>query len=89
VERDIESYFCKKVRGLGGWAFKWVSPGQSGVPDRIVLLPGGVVWFVELKCPGGRLSARQRYMGALLRSFGMNYTVIWTKEQTDAWIGTL
>jgi hypothetical protein len=89
VERDIEIYFCRKVRGLGGWAFKWVCPGHSGVPDRIVLLPGGAVWFVELKQPGGRLSALQRAVGALLKRLGMNYCVIWTTEQVDEWIATL
>jgi hypothetical protein len=89
VERDTERYFCRRVKAIGGYAFKWTSPGQRGVPDRIVLLPGGKVWFVELKAPGGRLSALQRHIGALLLKLGMNYTVLWTKEQVDEWIAAL
>jgi hypothetical protein len=87
-EVDIERYFCRQVKARGGYAFKWVSPGQRGVPDRIVLLPGGKVWFVELKAPGGRLSALQQFVGALLLRLGFHYTVIWTKEQVDEWITT-
>ena len=88
MEKDIERYFCRQVKAIGGYAFKWVSPGRRGVPDRIVLLPGGKVWFVELKAAGGRLSALQRFIGSLLVKLGMNYTVIWTKEQVDEWTTT-
>ncbi len=89
MEKDIERYFCRRVKAIGGYAFKWVSPGQRGVPDRIVLLPGGKVWFVELKAAGGRLSALQRFIGSLLLKLGMNYTVIRAKEQVDEWITTM
>ena len=48
-ERDIEVLLRDGVKQLGGKAYKWVSPGNAGVPDRIVILPGGKVIFVELK----------------------------------------
>ena len=64
-------------------AYKWVSPGRAGVADRIVLLPGGVVWFVELKTVRGRLSPWQKVFAADMRRMGMNYIVIRSKEEVD------
>ncbi|MGN7309247.1 VRR-NUC domain-containing protein, partial [Bacillus subtilis] len=51
-ESQIESYLRDKIKALGGIAYKFVSPGNSGVPDRMVLLPKGRTVFVELKAPG-------------------------------------
>ena len=51
-EREVEAALVKAVKARGGICPKWVSPGLDGVPDRIVLLPGGKVGFVELKAPG-------------------------------------
>ena len=61
LEKDIERALVEKVKKRGGYCLKWVCPGWTGVPDRIVLLPGGKVVFVELKRPkGGRLSPMQK-----------------------------
>ena len=51
-ERVVEQALVKAVHNRGGYCPKWVSPGLDGVPDRIVLLPGGKIGFVELKAPG-------------------------------------
>ena len=51
-EKDIEQYLVNKVRQCGGKAYKFVSPGNSGVPDRLVIFPNGEVIFVELKASG-------------------------------------
>lgn len=59
AERDVEARLVRGVRKLGGVCWKWVSPGRRGVPDRIVLLPHGVVAFVELKTEDGDLSPLQ------------------------------
>lgn len=52
-ESEIEARLVRGVKALGGVAYKFVSPGNVGVPDRVVVLPGGRVIFVELKAEGG------------------------------------
>ena len=89
LERDIERYLVRRTIEQGGVAYKWVSPGRVGVADRIVLLPGGVVWFVELKTVKGRLSPWQKVFAADMRRMGMNYIVIRSKEEVDAYLGGL
>ena len=51
-EKRVEKIFADAVKKMGGMAVKFVSPGLDGVPDRIVLLPGRKIAFVELKAPG-------------------------------------
>ena len=83
LEKDIERYLVRRAIEHGGKAYKWVSPGHVGVADRIVLLPGGVVWFVELKSPTGRLSPLQKIFAADMVRMGMNYIVIRSKGEVD------
>ncbi len=59
LERDIERILVSEVRKVGGKAYKWVSPGNAGVPDRIVIFPGKTPVFVELKTDGGSLTKLQ------------------------------
>jgi hypothetical protein len=60
LEKDIERRLRREVEACGGLCLKWVCPGWAGVPDRLVLLPGGRIIFVELKRPkGGVVSALQ------------------------------
>lgn len=76
LEKDIEKRLVREVKKLGGLCLKWVSPGNSGVPDRIVLMPGGKAIFVELKRPGGREGGLQRYWKATLETLGFDcYTI--------------
>lgn len=75
MEKDIESYLCKQVKTLGGLALKWVSPGFDGVPDRIILLPGGRVVFAELKDTGKTPRKKQRYRHQQLRALGFEVFV--------------
>ena len=86
LEKDIERYLVRRVAERGGVAYKWVSPGRVGVADRIVMLPGGRVWFVELKTVKGRLSPLQKVFAADMARMGMNYLVIKSKEEVDQWI---
>jgi len=83
LERDIERYLVRRAIEHGGKAYKWVSPGHVGVADRIVLLPGGVVWFVELKTAKGRLSPLQKVFAADMARMGINYIVIRSKGEVN------
>ena len=83
-ERDIEAYLRNRVKELGGWAPKWVSPGNNGVPDRIVIFPGGRIVFVELKAPGIKPRPLQLAQHRALQNLGCDVRVIDSKEQVDA-----
>lgn len=73
LEKQIEEKLRKSIKAMGGLCLKWVSPGYTGVPDRIVLLPGGRIIFVELKAPGKKERPRQRYVQSVLK--GLGFTV--------------
>ena len=70
IERRLKREVEKTV--LGAACMKWVCPGYSGVPDRIILLPGGKIVFVELKAPGKHERARQEYVHTRLRKLGFD-----------------
>ena len=59
AEKIIEQKLVRAVKMMGGLAPKFVSPGLNGVPDRIVLLPGAKLAFVELKADGKKLRPLQ------------------------------
>ena len=81
MEKHIEAYLVKRIKALGGIAYKW--RGHGGAADRIIVLPDGTVWFVEVKTIGGRLSALQKVFAADMARLKQRYTVLWTKEQVD------
>lgn len=85
-EQDVEKYLREKVRQAGGRAYKWVSPGNSGVPDRIVLLPGNRTVFVELKAPGRKPTPLQRAQAAKIETTGHTVLVIDSKDGVDQFI---
>lgn len=88
LERELEARLTRAVRARGGLCLKWVSPGASGVPDRIVLLPGGQVVFVELKRPrGGRVSALQRYWARELTRLGFACCLARTEADVAQLVG--
>lgn len=69
-ESEIERVLVEEVKRLGGRAYKWTSPGNDGVPDRIVFLPDARVIFVELKTDTGRLSPLQKIQIDRLKKLG-------------------
>lgn len=78
LEKEIEKKLRERVEKYGGRCLKWVCPGWSGVPDRIILLPGGRVRFVETKRPkGGQLSELQKWWAKKLIDLGFNYWTVW------------
>lgn len=87
TEKEIEMYLREKVKtDLRGKAYKWVSPGNDGVPDRIVCLPNGKVVFVELKAPGEKPRPQQTARIDELRRLGFRVEVLDSKEDVDLFI---
>lgn len=90
IEKDIEKYFCWTVERLGGKTWKFTSPSNRGVSDRIACLPDGSTWFVELKRPkGGKLSELQKLFAWDMARLGQRYACLWTKEGVDKWVQAL
>ena len=85
-EASIERRLVDGIRKAGGLALKFTSPGHSGVPDRIVLLPGGRVVFVELKTETGRLSPLQAAVHRQFRSYGMDVRTLRGKQEVEGFI---
>ncbi len=70
VEKNIEVHLRDRAKVLGGKAYKFVSPGNDGMPDRLVCLPGGRIAFVETKAPGKKSTPLQLKKQAELRAMG-------------------
>lgn len=85
-ESEIEKYLKREVEKLGGLCLKFTSPGQRGVPDRIVLFPKNNVYFIELKNEQGRLSVIQKKVLAVLNRLGFRTYVLKSKEEVDQFI---
>lgn len=78
LEKDLEAKLRKEIQKRGGLCLKWVCPGWSGVPDRIVLLPGARIHFVEMKRPkGGKVSGMQKWWAKTLGDLGFSHWLIW------------
>ena len=75
-EREIERKLVNAVKVAGGICPKWVAPGFDGVPDRIVLMPGGKIAFVEVKAPGEKPRPLQVSRHELLRQLGFKVFVL-------------
>jgi hypothetical protein len=85
-EKIIEKYLVQRVKDLGGRAYKFTSPAHRGVADRVVCLPNGQTWFIELKAPDGRLSELQKIFASDMALMNQRYACLWSKEQIDGWI---
>ena len=86
LEKDIEKYFMRRVAQMGGKAYKFVSPSNRGVSDRIVCLPDGTTHFIELKRPGGKVSPLQDMFAREMALLNQSYDCLWSKEEVDKWI---
>lgn len=85
-ESTIEARLVREVRKLGGLCYKFTSPGAPGVPDRIIILPGGLVVFAELKTEIGRLAKIQKWQIEELRKRGANVRVLKGMDQVLAFL---
>ena len=85
-ESEIEKYFVKECKKHGWLPLKFVSPSMNGVPDRIILMPNGRLFFAELKAPGEKPRALQRAVHNVIRKYGFSVCVIDSKETADTYI---
>lgn len=83
TEREIERYLVKRAKEEGGVAYKFVSPGRTGVPDRLVVMPYGRLAFVEVKKPSGVVSERQKSEINFLQTRLHMVRVVYNKKHVD------
>lgn len=86
LEKDIERKLGEQVKKRGGLYFKFVSPMNPGVPDRIVILPGGKVIFVELKTEIGRLSNVQKWQIERMQEVGADVRKIYGWDEAKQFL---
>ena len=77
-EKYIENKFCERIKGMGGFPIKLLST-ITGLPDRLCLLPGGCLFFAELKSTKKKTEARQKLVHKQIRALGFDVYVI------DSW----
>ncbi len=83
MEKTVEAYLRRRVKEAGGLALKFVSPGWTGVPDRIILMPGARVYFAETKDRGKKPKPRQRRVHQILQGLGFKVYVPDTYTAVD------
>lgn len=91
LEKTIENKLRQAVEAAGGLCLKWTCPGRRGVPDRMILMPGGRITFVELKRPGAKVREEglQAFWHERLRQFGFQVEVIDDAQQISGLVARL
>lgn len=86
LESSLEAYFRKRIRLVGGYTIK-LAPTERGVPDRMVVMPGGRVYLVELKTTHGKLSPIQQiWHERLMRDYQCPVTTLYGREEIVDWL---
>lgn len=85
-ESALERKLVREVKQIGGLAPKWTSPGNRGVPDRLIILPGGRTVYVEMKAPGKPLEPLQEKWARTLRKLGHEVYKIDSLDDIDQFI---
>lgn len=88
-EARLEKLLVDGIRRIGGLCFKLWFIGRRGAPDRIVIMPGGRLYFVEMKAPEGRLSKLQVRMHQLLEHYGFPVYTLWSEEEVALFIAAV
>jgi len=81
LEKAIEQFLVQQVKRRNGLAIKLNSTSLTGLPDRLILLPRGLLFFVELKSPTGRLRPTQKAIHKVLENLGFTVYVINSKTK--------
>lgn len=82
-EAELENWVRIRIRDIGGLCIKFTSPSMRGVPDRLVLLPGGKILFLELKRPGETARPEQRKVHRRFKALGAGVFVVDSKEKLE------
>lgn len=88
-EKLIEKTLNAEVKSLGGWSLKLLCQFVTGLPDRLVLLPGGIIFFAEIKSTGKKPTAVQRLVHEKLRRLGFRVEVIDSLKQLNQILNNL
>lgn len=86
-ETQLEHRFATEVERAGGRSFKLVS-SVAGIPDRMVLAPGGKIFLVELKTPSGRVAPIQEVWHRRAAELGTKVHVLFGSSDVTDWVGT-
>ena len=89
LEKDIERKLTLGVKNLGGVAYKFTSPARRSVPDRMIIIPGGHVYFVEVKREKGKLTVGQEREIQRLKTLGCNVAVVYGIDQVKQFLAVL
>lgn len=89
MEKILEKRLIREIKKRNGWCLKWWPVSFTGLPDRIVLLPGAIIAFVELKSEGEKPKPRQLLVQNKLRTFGFKVYWINTNEQLNDFLNEL
>lgn len=89
LEKKVEKYLVREVKKIGGVSFKFISPGNAGVPDRIVILPTGKVVFAELKTDKGKLTKLQESQIRKISELGAEVKVLYGIEGVRKFINEI
>ena len=89
LEKDIEKFLNDNIKKLGGRSYKFVSPGNSGVPDRIIFLPGGRIYFLELQTKKGRPSALQKLQRRRFKELGHEVYLLYGMDEVKEFLSEI
>lgn len=89
LESEIERRLGREIKRLGGLYYKFTSPNLPGVPDRIVIMPGGRIIFVELKTETGRLANVQKWVISEMQARDADVRVIKGWPEAQAFLAEL
>ena len=88
-EKEVEAALVKAAKKRNGVALKFVSPGLSGVPDRLVLRPDGKIGFIELKAPGKKMRLLQEKRKSQLERLGFLVFCLDSKEEVEVMLDAI
>ena len=80
-ESQLERKLFERVKKMGGMCLKFVSPGRAGVPDRIILMPCGKIYFVEMKSASGEVNPIQKYVFEKFKNLGFEVKILNSDEK--------